>query len=332
MPTRRLPSSPNLNHLKNQAKKLVREHQAGRVEAFTRIKASFPPLTDASVHEILAADFTLCNAQLVVSREYGFKTWKDLKEAIAEPSTLNLLLAESPILRFVQDELHRLSTADFPVLISGEKGTGKSLAAQAIHRDSKRGSAPFLHVNCDSALLVDSEIFGHEEGAFTGARARRHGKVEAGAGGTLFLDEVGNLPVSVQAKVLGLLENGTFERHGGDEIIESSVRLIASTTRDLQELVAGGAFREDLSLLLGRLHLKLLPLRKREQDIPQLVTHFAEQMAVHMGIGVPQLSAGAEEALRNYEWPGNVRELQSIVQRAIANCRGSLIQRDDLGL
>ena len=327
MPTRRLPSSPSLNHLKNQAKKLVKDHRAGQVEAFTRVKASFPPLADASVHEILAADFTLCNAQLVVSREYGFKTWKDLTEAVAKPSTLDPLLAESPTLRFVQDEIHRFATADFPVLTSGEKGTGKSLAAQAIHHGSKRGSAVFLHVNCDAAPLADSEIFGHEEGAFTGARARRHGKVEVGADGTLFLDEVGSLPIPVQAKVVGLLENGTFGRHGGDEVLESNVRLIASTTQDLQELVTEGIFREDLSLLLGRLHLELPPLRERDEDIPQLVAHFAQRMALHMGIEAPRLSSEADEALRTYEWPGDVRELQSVVQRAVANCQGSVVQR-----
>ncbi len=256
------------------------------------------------------------------------------RSSLGHPGAFSRILTRSPKMLSMLMKVEQIAPTEGTVLMWGEGGTGKGLVARSIHDLSKRSEGPFVAVNAGvvAAELFAREFFGHEEGAFTGARARRLGKVEAGSGGTLLLDEVGRLPIPVQAKVVGLLENGTFERHGGDEVLESNVRLIASTAQDLQELVTEGVFREDLSLLLGRLHLELPPLRERDDDIPQLVTHFAQEMALHMGIEAPRLSSEADEVLRTYRWPGNVRELQSVVQRAVANCRGSVVQRDDLGL
>ena len=332
-----LPFNPSIENLKKQAKQLVKDHKAGQVDAFTRIKTSFPRLAHASVHEILDAEFSLCNAQLVVAREYGFATWKEMVEAVTMPESSSfddVLVSDNPSLRWVQPMVTQAAATQLPVLISGETGTGKGVVARTIHRLSARKNSPFIQVNCSASpdILVESDLFGHEEGAFTGAHARKPGKIEVARGGTLFLDEIGDLGLSTQAKLLRLLEDYTFERIGGSEMLEADVRVVAATGWNLEELVEAGVFRQDLAYLLLKLPLQLPPLRERREDIPLLATHFMEKMAANLDKAVPGLSPEALRALQDHEWPGNVRELENRVQRAVAICPEPSIRREDIAL
>lgn len=332
---KQLPSTPNLEHLKKQAKQLVNDHQAGQVEAFNRIKASFPRLVNASVHEIIAADFSLCNAQLVIAREYGLATWKELIAAVEAPDK-DAFVGENPGLDWVRTQIAQIAPSDLPVLVLGESGTGKGLVARAIHQHSSRTfkGGSFVQIDCSATpeILIESELFGHEQGAFTGAQTRRTGKVEVARGGTLFLDQIDALTPSTQAKLLRLLEEGSFERVGGNEVLASDVRIVAATNRDLEALVEEGAFRRDLAMLLQKLSLTLQPLRERREDIPVLAAHFIAEMAAHLGKETPQLSSELAQVLQRYDWPGNVRELEHRVQRAVAVAAGPSIGREDLAL
>ena len=200
------------------------------------------------------------------------------------------------------------------MLILGETGTGKGLAAGTVHGLSQRKDGPFIQVNCGAIPegLVESELFGHEKGAFTSAIVRKLGKVELAAGGTLFLDEIGDLALDAQVKLLQLLEEHTFERVGGTETLTADVRIVAATNRDLQRMVNEGRFREDLYFRLQVFPMRLPPLRERREDIPRLATYFMEQMGTHLHKEVTQLTSDALAALKAYDWPGNVRELERI--------------------
>lgn len=331
-----LPATPNLMHLKKQAKQLVHDHQAGEVEAFNRIKASFPKLMAASVHEIIAAEFSRCNAQLVVAREYGYATWKELVAAIEEPGTSwfkDTFIGEHPSLETLEAQIAQIAPSGLPVQVFGESGTGKALVARAIHRASGRKGS-FVQVDCsvEPEVLVDSELFGHEPGAFTGAHARKIGKVEAARGGTLFLDEVVRLSSATQSTLFRLLEAGTYQRLGGDEMLTADVRIITATNRDLAALVADGVLRQDLAYWLQKIAIAVPPLRERPGDIPQLAAHFMAQLAAQLDKETPRLSPESEEALKRYDWPGNVRELQHRVQRAVALATGPEIGPEELAL
>ena len=334
--TKDLPANPNLENLKKQAKHLAKAHKAGQVEAFSRIKASFPPLADASVKEILAADFSLCNAQLVVAREYGFATWKELAAAVESPESSafnDAFVGDNPSLGWVQEQLAQAAAANLPVLVWGESGTGKGLVARTIHRLGGRKEAPFVQVSTSEVpeILLESELFGHEEGAFTGARSRKLGKVEVAQGGTVFIDEIGRVSAPLQAKLRRLVEEGSFERVGGTETLQADVRLVAATDRDLSAMVAAGDFRQDLALLLERLEIRLPALRQRPADIPGLAEHFIAQMAVQLQRPAPRLEADVRQDLQAYDWPGNVRELEGRIQRAVVRATDS-IKREDIDL
>lgn len=320
-----LPFHPNLENLKKQAKQLVKGHKNGQVEAFTRIKTHYPKLVDASVGEILSADFSLCNAQFVVAREYGFATWQELSEAVMAPQlsgASDALLGPHPGLQWIEEQVALLAPVDIPVLICGESGTGKALAARTLHRLSKRKDGPFLQVYCgqENQTLLDSEIFGHEEGAFTGARVQRLGKVELAQGGTLFLDQVKSLSLELQAKLFVLLKGGTFERVGGVEELEADVRIIIADHHDLDALVLAGSFRSDLALLLKRAMITMPSLRERRENIPTLAAYFARQMARQMGKDAPSFSDEALQMLQGHDWPGNISELELRVHRAVVSC------------
>lgn len=332
---KKLPSHPNLENLKKQAKQLAKGHKDGQVEAFARIKTHYPKLAAASVSEILAADFSLCNAQLVVAREYGFATWQELGEAVVAPETsaaTDALLGPNPGMRWIEEQVALLAPVDIPVLICGESGTGKALAARTLHRLSKRKDGPFLQIYCgqEHQMLVDSELFGHEEGAFTGARAQRSGKVELG--GTLFLDEVKALSLDLQAKLYTLLKEGTFQRLGGVEELQADVRIVAATHDDLDVLVQAGRFRGDLALLLKRAMITMPALRERREKIPELAAYFAQQMAKELGKSAPSFSDEALKALQTHDWPGNVNELELRVHRAVVSCGEGSIEAEHIAL
>lgn len=221
-------------------------------------------------------------------------------------------------LRDVMERVKQVAPTDAPVLILGETGTGKEVVARAIHSGSRRAAGPVVRVNCGALPpgLLDSELFGHERGSFTGAVATRKGWFERADGGTLFLDEVAELPLDAQVRLLRILQDGTFERVGGGRPLTADVRVVAATHRDLRELTSRGAFREDLWYRLGVFPIRIPPLRERPEDIPALASHFAWRAGKRLA-GVPlALSPDDVEILVAYEWPGNVRELASVVERA----------------
>ncbi len=223
-------------------------------------------------------------------------------------------------LKSVINMARQVARHESPVLITGETGTGKDLVATAIHRMSPRSSAPFIRVNCGAIpeSLVDSELFGHEKGAFTGAISSKRGRFERANGGTIFLDEVGELPSAAQVRLLRVLQNREIERVGGTETIPVDIRVLAATNRDLGEMVDSGAFREDLWFRLCVFPIEVPALRERRQDIPALVYHFLANKCRDLKIGeVPTLGDGEIDLLMNYRWPGNVRELENIVERAL---------------
>src|SRR5246127_3171004 len=226
----------------------------------------------------------------------------------------------------------RVADQTFPVLITGESGTGKEVVARAIYQHGPRAKAPFLALNCAAIPenLLESELFGHEKGAFTGADRRRIGKFEQVNGGTLLLDEVGDMPLALQGKVLRLLQEQSFERVGGNETVRTDVRLIAATHRDLEAWSAQGKYRPDLYYRLGVFTIHLPPLRERADDLAPLVQHYLRRFSSELGRDVREVAAEVLERLRSYSWPGNVRELQSVLKQAILRSHGPILLPDFL--
>ncbi|HEV2853345.1 MAG TPA: sigma 54-interacting transcriptional regulator [Thermoanaerobaculia bacterium] len=242
------------------------------------------------------------------------------------------MVGESPRMREIYRLLNRVAATDSTVLLLGESGTGKELAARALHRASPRAERPFVAVNCAtlSETLLESELFGHERGAFTGAVSRKTGKVEAADTGTLFLDEVGEIPLPLQAKLLRFLQEREFERLGSTRPLRVDVRVVAATNRNLEKEARAGTFREDLYYRLNVISLYLPPLRERREDIPLLASHFAAQTSQRLGRPVAGFTPEARAALVRYDWPGNVRELANAVERAIVLGEDDLIRPEDL--
>jgi len=236
-----------------------------------------------------------------------------------------------PILRLKQQIAQAAPTNGW-VLITGENGTGKELVARQIHVQSKRAAEPFVEVNCAAIPeeLIESELFGHEKGAFTGAIARKRGKFEAAHKGTIFLDEIGDMSLKTQAKVLRVLQEAKFERVGGNESIEVDVRVIAATNKDLEKEIAAGNFREDLYYRLAVIPFHVPPLRERREDIPRLAEAFAAEFCAESGTRPKSIAPKALEMLRAYAWPGNVRELRNLMERLVLMTPGDRIGVDDL--
>ncbi|MEX1309520.1 MAG: sigma-54 dependent transcriptional regulator, partial [Candidatus Sulfomarinibacteraceae bacterium] len=240
-------------------------------------------------------------------------------------------LGASDALFYVLHKIHQVAATDATVLIQGETGVGKELVATAIHRESDRSSGPFLAVNCAALppTLIESELFGHEKGAFTGAERRRQGRFELGNGGTIFLDEIADLPLEVQPKLLRVLQEGSVERVGGSETIDVDVRLIAATNRDLRSEVEAGRFREDLFYRLEVFPITVPPLRDRREDIEILVRHFARSLAKRHRIVITEIPSEVMRKLENYDWPGNVRELQNVIERAVLTSGDGVLRLAD---
>ncbi len=259
-----------------------------------------------------------------------------LQEEIKSEYNFEEIIGQSESLRKALRSVEKVAPTDASVLIFGETGTGKELLARAIHNLSKRRDRPLVKVNCGaiSAGLVESELFGHEKGAFTGALQRRIGRFELSNGGTIFLDEVGELPLDTQVKLLRVLQEGEFERVGSSKPIKADVRVIAATNRDLSDAVKSGAFRSDLFYRLNVFPLEVPPLRERKSDIPLLVNFFVTKFAKRLGKQVEGISKETMNKLVNYPWPGNIRELQNIIERAVVVSTGPTIQIDEsvLGL
>jgi len=255
-----------------------------------------------------------------------------LRRAVERPYTYAEFLGESPAMRQVYSVIDRVAASSVDVLVTGETGTGKELVARAIHTRSRRNAGPFVPVDCGAIpdALMESELFGHERGAFTGADARRMGLVEFADGGTLFLDEVGELPLPLQAKLLRVLQERRVRRVGARQENAVDVRVVAATSRNLDQMVERGEFRRDLFYRINVVRIELPPLRTRGDDIGLLAEFFANKAAQEMGRPAGGLSTDVYQVLRSYHWPGNVRELQNAVRRAIAMTRDSTAGVDDL--
>ncbi len=259
----------------------------------------------------------------------------DAQRGLVLRGRFNHVIGRSPAMAAVYDMIGRAAQTDATVLLHGETGTGKGLLARAIHVNSSRREAPIVHVDCTTlpAALVESELFGHERGAYTGADSRVIGKVEAAHGGTLFLDEIGELPLPLQGKLLRFVQERVFERVGGRETLAADVRLVAATNRDLAAMSAAGQFRSDLYFRLRVVEIEIPTLRARGgDDIVDLASHFIDQMTRRYRKGTLRLDEAAKPALAAYPWPGNVRELENTIERAVVLCQGSLITVRDLGL
>jgi transcriptional regulator with GAF, ATPase, and Fis domain len=258
--------------------------------------------------------------------------WLEEENRRLAGSLVSDMVGESPRMSEVYRLIARAAASDSTVLLRGESGTGKEVAARALHQASPRADKPFVAVNCAtlSETLLESELFGHERGAFTGAVARKIGKAEAADGGTLFLDELGEIPLALQSKLLRFLQERELDRVGGTQPIRVDVRVVAATNRDLEKAVRDGAFREDLYYRLNVIPVRLPPLRERREDISLLASHFAARIGRRLGRPLTGFTPEARACLYRYDWPGNVRELANAVERALVLGEGDLIRPEDL--
>jgi formate hydrogenlyase transcriptional activator len=263
------------------------------------------------------------------TRTTGFEMRRDPRES---RSGFGGIVGTSAALRGVLDQIQIVAPTDSTVLIEGETGTGKELVAQAIHMRSARRDRPFIKLNCAAIPvgLLESELFGHERGAFTGAVAQKIGRFEAANGGTLFLDEIGDIPPELQAKLLRVLQEQEFERLGSTHTHRVNVRVLAATNQDLSGLVAEKKFRMDLYYRVNVFPIRIPPLRHRAEDIPLLVAHFVQRYAENMGRHIEKINSDSMDALMRYPWPGNIRELQNFMERAVIITRGNVLELPEL--
>jgi transcriptional regulator with PAS, ATPase and Fis domain len=272
--------------------------------------------------------------QKIVSQQSLVRENAVLRQALKQEYRFRDLLSKSPAMQGVFELARTAARSNSTILILGESGTGKEVLARAIHMESPRVEGPFVAVSCAALTetLLESELFGHEKGSFTGAIARRKGKFEAAHGGTLFLDEVGDIGQKLQLDLLRVLEDRRFHRIGGNDLIEVDVRIIAATNRDLRKAAHEGKFREDLFYRLNVIPILIPPLRERREDIPLLVESFVERLSVEMKKRIDGVSTDAMASLMAHDWPGNVRELRNILERGAVVATGPIIQLSDLGL
>ncbi|MFC1712945.1 sigma-54 interaction domain-containing protein [Candidatus Poribacteria bacterium] len=251
-----------------------------------------------------------------------------LQDEIKLTHNFEEIICQSDELRGVLERVEQVASTDATVLVLGETGTGKELIARAVHSISPRGDRPLVKVNCAALQenLIESELFGHERGAYTGAHARRSGRFELANGGTVFLDEIGDLSVGLQSKLLRVLQEGQFERLGSSHTTKVDVRVIAATNRDLEKALAEKSFREDLYYRLNVFPIRIPPLRERKDDIPLLVEHFIRKYSIKMGKQIEEIPRRAMDSLQAYHWPGNVRELENVVERAVIISQGRRLE------
>ena len=301
------------------------------MSAYTDI-ASTAGAFKGGAHDFLSKPFDLDKAVELASRALEPKRREPAPAEPATPGSEPELLGESPAMRELFRAIGRLSQAPLAVLITGETGTGKELVARALHAHSPRASQPFVALNTAAipSELLESELFGHEAGAFTGAQRRHTGRFEQADGGTLFLDEIGDMPLPLQTRLLRVLAEGEFFRIAGRELISVDVRVIAATHQDLEALVAQGRFRADLLHRLDVVRLRLPPLRERREDIPALAQRFLAQATAQLGSSVKRFEKSALARLQTHDWPGNVRELENLCWRLAALSPGESLQAGDL--
>lgn len=270
----------------------------------------------------------LSNRKLALEHE----ALKEEVEKLEKKRSFASLIGKSAPMQRVFDLINQVAATKASVLITGESGVGKELVADALHALSDRRSGPLIKVHCAalSESLLESELFGHEKGAFTGAANQKRGRFELADGGTLFLDEIGEINPSVQVKLLRVLQEKSFERVGGEKTLEVDVRLVTATNRDLKKEIEAGRFREDLYYRLNIVHIPLPPLRERKDDIPLLVNSFVRELAAENHKTIEGVDAKARQALFNYRWPGNVRELRNVIESSVVLAKGSILTLEDL--
>ncbi|MDR2470944.1 MAG: sigma-54 dependent transcriptional regulator [Treponema sp.] len=257
---------------------------------------------------------------------------KSLEEELAKTNQFKTMIGSSAAMRRVFDMVSRAAPSRASILITGESGSGKELVADALHELSPRKGKALVKVHCAAIpdTLIESELFGHEKGAFTGALSRRRGRFELAHEGTLFLDEIGEIDQNIQIKLLRVLQEKKFERVGGEETIETDVRIVAATNRDLKAEIEKGSFREDLYFRLNVVNIHVPPLRERKEDLPLLISAFLREFSRENGKQIDSFDDGARSALYNYDWPGNVRELRNCVESAVVMAKGGIITEADL--
>jgi two-component system response regulator AtoC len=286
-------------------------------------------------YDYLQKPFDIDEVSVVVKRLFEHQELASRVRTLEERSDLReRMIGRSPAMREIYKTIGLVAASDASVLISGETGTGKELAANLIHQNSARRNGPLIKVNCAALpeTLIESELFGHEKGAFTGAVAQRKGRFELANKGTIFLDEVGEITLPVQKKLLRVLQEGEIERVGGSVVVKVDVRVIAATNRDLLGEVKNGAFREDLYYRLNVINLHMPPLRERRSDISVLVDHFLNKYRYKPGAQPTKISEEALDRLERYDWPGNVRQLENEIERAVVLSQGNVITSHSLSL
>ncbi len=292
----------------------------------------------AGASDYVLKPFSLAEMRLVIRKELDVHNLREenrsLREALGKKYSHPNIVARSAKMQEVLATVERIAPTNSTVLLGGESGVGKDLIARAIHEKSKRVRGPFLKINSTAIPenLLESELFGYEKGAFTGAAASKPGKFELADKGTLFLDEIGDVPPATQVKLLRVLQEREFERLGGTKTIKVDVRLVAATNRDLRAALEEGTFREDLYYRLNVVPIDIAPLRERKEDIPDLVNLFITRFCGDSGKTIEGITPQAMQILVNYHWPGNVRELQNIVERGCALAKGSVLRPDDIHL
>src|SRR5438270_2244517 len=290
----------------------------------------------AGASDYVLKPFSLAEMRIVIHKELDVRNLREenrsLREALGQKYSHPNIVAISPKMQEVLATVERVAPTNSTVLLGGESGVGKDLIARAIHEKSRRASGPFVKINSTAIPenLLESELFGYEKGAFTGATTSKPGKFELADKGTLFLDEIGDIPLAIQVKLLRVLQEREFERLGGTRTIKVDVRLIAATNRDLSAALEQGTFREDLYYRLNVVPIDIAPLRERQEDIPDLANLFIARCTAESSKPVEGITPEAMQILVNYHWPGNVRQLQNIVERACALAKGSVLDPADI--
>jgi DNA-binding NtrC family response regulator len=288
------------------------------------------------IYDFITKDFRMHELRKVVSKALETQQLlaenRRLRQALQDRSPTGRIIGRGPALLKVIHLIDQIAPLKSTVLMSGESGVGKELVAEAIHYQSPRKTKPLVKLNCGALPegLIESELFGHEKGAFTGAIQQRKGRFELADGGTIFLDEISEMPPATQVKLLRVLQEGEFERVGGSQTLKADVRVIAATNVDLEAAVAAGKFRKDLFYRLNVIYLTIPPLRERREDISLLALHFLDKFCLENNRPPMGFSPEAMAALKSYSWPGNVRELQNVVERAVALCQASSVELADL--
>ena len=302
---------------------------SGHANVETAVKA-----TRLGAYDFLEKPLSLERVILTVSHALAERKLRERVQELSESDLVHVLVGDSDIMKRLEQQIRSAAPSTTRVLITGENGSGKEIVARTLHRLSRRAEHPFIDVNCAAIPeeLIESELFGHKKGSFTGATEDRKGKFELADGGTLFLDEIADMSLRTQAKVLRVLQEQKFQKVGGAQTISTDVRVIAATNRNLEEAIAQGAFREDLYFRLNVIPIRVPPLRERDGDVLLIAEHFLRHFAAETGRRPKRLSASAQNAFRSYPWPGNVRELRNVVERMTILVEGDTVESSDLQL